>query len=786
MHARRFAVLLLLAGSLLPSLLFAATVRPPVSPEERLKQIAPAKQGELLLRPTFCSCGIYWGTPEQKSLSLEYRKVGSAQWKKALTPCYYKESSQYSGSIVKLEEDTDYEIRFRSGEKNLVSGKFRTWSGTVPVAKTIVLDPAKFKTKLVISEQGSPDGWIRYTMKPGTCLDVPDNTRLFDVSNASYILLDGLTIKGGTAANVIKIENSHHVRIINCDISRWGVVGVPHYEKLGRRFPVPVGQKVKGYGINFNGAIVIDKGCSAVVVERCYVHDPRGQANSWFYSHPAGPEAVILKRPAHSTVIRYNDFIGSDLHRWNDAVEGEGNFYADGGFNRDADIYGNFMIFCNDDNIELDGGQQNVRCFRNRFESAHCGVSIQGCMVGPSYVFENLFAGMGEEQDLPGQTIKTGGGEHGREARSFLFNNTLWGDGSGLIIMRTLQCDVRNNLFCGEQSIHYTKKNNSLFTANTIAVPEHKDGAFFREEESSFRSAETGDFALAVPQEGVAIPNFFDEKPSRGAIQPGERDPMHRPLPVDLSLDRIGNVRVKNGAVTPRQVKFTATVRADADFAGVFRIAQNEAFDWFSVTPASGILRPGQPMEFTVTFRGEKMRDRRFYRGAFALRFTDGLSRPVSIYSETDFVPALKPVPAGTKTVYRDAFKPASGTPKIVANPASSFGKSVIFEGREKAELTYDFNVTESGRYYFLIHGQGSSPRLMTALDGEEPAETKQQTKQAYPTWTILAPGGDFNCKIKYYDLKPGRHTLRLKGTRNTLRFDQLVMTDSPGAFEPR
>ena len=64
-----------------------------------------------------------------------------------------------------------------------------------------------------------------------------------------------------------------------------------------------------------------------------------------------------------NTVIRYNEFIGSDAHRFNDAVEGWGNFHPRGGFNQDAEIYGNFMIFCNDDNIELDVGQQNVLCF---------------------------------------------------------------------------------------------------------------------------------------------------------------------------------------------------------------------------------------------------------------------------------------------------------------------------------------------------------------------------------------------------------------------------------------
>jgi len=101
---RFVSLLALLAFVLAPSLLEAKTV--PAS----LEQIAPAKPGELLLRPTFCSCGVYWGTPKQESITLEFRKAGTQAWRQALPPHYYNESSQYSGSIVKLKEDTDYEV----------------------------------------------------------------------------------------------------------------------------------------------------------------------------------------------------------------------------------------------------------------------------------------------------------------------------------------------------------------------------------------------------------------------------------------------------------------------------------------------------------------------------------------------------------------------------------------------------------------------------------------------------------------------------------------------------
>ena len=57
--------------------------------------------------------------------------------------------------------------------------------------------------------------------------------------------------------------------------------------------------------------------------------------------------------------------------------------------------------------------------------------------------------------------------------------------------------------------------------------------------------------------------------------------------------------------------------------------------------------------------------------------------------------------------------------------------------------------------------------------------------------WTILAPGGNFNNRIAYYDLRAGvKHTLRIaSGTnKNTkiLSFDGICITDNPEAFEPR
>ncbi|MDX9979289.1 MAG: right-handed parallel beta-helix repeat-containing protein, partial [Lentisphaeria bacterium] len=365
--------------------------------------------------PLFNACAFYFPSPRRDSLAVSYRQVGGP-WQRAFATPYITEDSMYRGSIVDLAEDTAYELRLADGDGTvLAETTFRTWASEVPVARTVVLDETNFDGHLQIRESGSPEGWIRYTAKPGFVLRNDRTGPLLELERAKYILLDGLTLRGGLK-DAIAIRRCEHIRVVNCDIAGWGRIGTQRFDRDG------VFYTEEGGAINWDTAILVSRSLGTVV-ERCYVHDPVTTANSWYYSHPAGPQAVGIDKP-RSTVLRYNDFIGSDEHRWNDAVEGAGNFHPDGGFNRDADIYGNLMCFANDDAIEIDGGQINVRVHRNLFEGCLCGVSIQGCMAGPSYVFRNLLKNMGDERGMAGQTIKTSSNGSGKSAVSFLFANT--------------------------------------------------------------------------------------------------------------------------------------------------------------------------------------------------------------------------------------------------------------------------------------------------------------------------------------------------------------------------
>ena len=642
------------------------------------------------LRPTFNSCSVELNTPEPVAdLRIEYRKRGDIKWIAVDPLPWYQGQPGYRGSIFYLDEDTAYECRVVVSNSQRSITRFRTWKSDVPVARTIVLAPSTIRYPVVISNQGNSKGWVRYTVSPGTVLENRSDSPTFIIEGASYVLLDDVVMKGPNIhEGAINVKDSKEVRIRDCEISDWGRVGTMRFDLKGKP---AVGDQV----INFDGAIKIHQGSSCVVVERCYIHDPAGRTNSWRYSHPAGNEAVILYKPDGSTVLRYNDFVGGgDVHRFNDAVESYGNFDSDGGFNRDADVYGNFMAFCNDDCIELDGGQRNVRCFGNRFEGALVGVSIQGCMQGPSFVFDNLFSGLGDEFDRRGMTLKVGSGKHGPEARAWFFGNILGPKNGGIGHMETLDLHERNN----------------------VKGISEKD-----------------------------LPELYPVSP----------------CPFVLSRQRFTNP----------EYEFNLTVKALPELVGSvpFSVRQNDECDWFEVSPSSGVLNAGEEFTLNVRLLKDRMQGRRFYRGAFLVRTPDGLSRPCTIYKETDFIPPFEAEGPGDSAVYLDASTP---------------------DANDGEAQEWSFTVPKTGRYYILIHGSGKPfTEVFAGIDGGEMKLSQHQTYSGFASWTILSPGGDWNNRITYYDFDAGEvHTLRLSPSPHAdkrLHPDGIVITDNPEAFEP-
>jgi hypothetical protein len=737
--------------------------------------------------PLFNACSVYFTSPKLDKLHMSYRRKGG-DWQRAFQPAYFAEDTMYRGSIVNLAEDTTYELELIGGDGEVLArADFTTWSSHVAIARTVVLDEGNFNGHLTITESGSPDGWIRYTAREGFVLRNDRQSPLIELRKAKYVILDGLTLRGGLK-DAIAIEKCEYVRIVNCDVAGWGRVGTQRFDLDGKFYTED------GRSINWDSAIRISKSIGTVV-ERCYIHGPVSAANSWYCSHPAGPQAVGADKP-QSTVVRYNDFVGSDLHRWNDAIEGAGNFDLDGGFNRDADIYGNFMCFANDDALEIDGGQTNVRVFRNRFEGCLCGVSIQGCMSSPSYVFQNLLVNMGDERGIAGQTIKTSSYANGPSAVSFIFNNTCYGRSSDLSLPGNLRIVAMNNIFAGRsavrgiaRSVHCECDYNLLSTEDSVREPH---GILAT---PGFVGASAGLFEPSATSEavghGTVIDNFAPATGGRadiGAIAAGSGAVLpERPIPVYLDRYQLGFSAAEVQAGTSKSV--TAAVDGPG-FSSAWRIAQDDAFDWFTVSPEQGVLQSGQTVQFTVSVVPDRMKDRKVYRGAFLVRLANGYSRPVTVYADTDFVPPVKPAGEGSFVAYLEAEEPSGGTAhEVIPDDTATGGKCVLVAGPRDGQPTeYHFTVPADGSYIVLMRVRseepvGSHDSLFFCLDEQASDEASLRSDTSW-TWSMVAHNREqrLTC-LQPFKLKAGEHVLKLT-PRESLYLDLIAVTTNPGMFD--
>ena len=757
--------------------------------------------------PTFISSAYYFSSSNIGKVTPFFRPKGTEKWQQGLDAVFDAGQGQYRGSIVRLKENTHYELKLEdSSGKILCSGTFTTWADKVKVAKTIVLDPSKIADTLVIRAKGKPDGWICYTQKPGTVIDAKFLKTVIRLEQASYVILDKLTIKGGHKY-AIEMNGCNYVRISNCDISGWGISGVQRCDYNGRFHEI--GKEPSGYGINFNGAINIKQG-RGIVVERCYIHDSRITANSWYFSHPAGPQAITVASP-QSCVIRYNDFVGSDEHRFNDAVESIGNFRKDGGLNRDADVYGNFMIFCNDDNIELDGGQQNVRCFDNRFEGSYCGVSIQGCMTGPSYVFDNVFLNMGDVYGFVGNTLKSSAGLRwfavNKNNHCYIFNNTLTGIGKGTNI--DVKMDYRNNIWCGSRRINGIKNphsgNSNVFERGSSAYT--MTNTMFGK--VKFADIEKGDLQLApnskFRSKGCAIPNFTASvNVDPGAFHRHADQPV-RPIGVSVVPRQI-NCIYKDGKL-PDPVKITVK-GIDEKFNGKFTVCKNRDFDWFEVVPSSGVIKNGGEAKLELRIKPNFKLEATKYRGAFLVRFEEGLSRPVSVYMDTDYQYATYPQKQGVYTNYIDLTTVTSGKQyPVIAHPLGGNGKMLDFKSDKPLDIikkhgyvpeendfsVYEFEVPSDGIYFLVLRGcvpKKEMPLLNSiflSLDGHPVAKvflSLSFSQNISWVWPRL-PQARSVIESKALILKKGKHTLKIAPYKS-IYLDAACVTDDPRIFVTR
>lgn len=775
--------------------------------------------------PLFQSCGIYFEAADtQTPCVTEFREKGSEKWNKAFElvsipekeigeyqkstksegKIVYTDKAMFRGSIVNLRENTEYELKIVQG-KNTFTGAFKTWNSNPLVTKTVNVKDLKFDKELIITEKGTKNGWIKYTSDKGFILKGDDKKNaVITVKGGEYIIFENLKIEGG-ARHGISLEDAQNIRVLNCDISGYGRIGTQDVRKDGKYY---IGEQ----SINNDAGVNISKSGN-VVVERCYMHDPRGRANSWKYSHPSGPNAVAVHSTG-GTVLRYNDFIGSDAHRWNDTVEGIGNGSPTGGFFRDAEIYGNIFIYSNDDGIELDGGQMNIRVFMNKFEGSLCGISTGPCLLGPSYLFRNLIVNLADEDGWGSAAFKNGHGLFDR-GRAYLFNNTVYATGSyghyngnkdGIAKYgKEIRGITRNNIFYSSRELFsgsVFKRGNDfdydlIYSRNSERLKSteeklnekgwEKHGIFGKNPE--FVNIEDGIFTLTEKspalKNGEPVYNFVGkyngENPDRGAFQTGDNQPLpYRPIPVYLDKYQI-NFKFDIGTDILSQT-LNANVKGVEKFSGAFEIRKNNVFDWLTVEPSTGVFTENSKVQFKVSIDKDKIKKPGLYKGLFLIKLENGYSRPITVYAKAEGKEEIKKKSEGF-ALYIEAEN--SSVPhifKVMEDKKASERKCVYLDSAIKGmPMSYDFAVPKDGDYQIFVRVKSEEPvgkhdSICISID-DTPKRDAYLRSDIDWKWSGCGATTSLGTTAKPFNLKKGKHNIKLY-PRETISVDMLLITD--------
>ncbi|GBG05592.1 hypothetical protein PAT3040_00076 [Paenibacillus agaridevorans] len=687
----------------------------------------PNTGGQLLLRTTFNNISMYLNyagyttpgdtftytlpiaAPNTMQVVLDpanevrFRKVGTIPWENGLALAYDSPNKQFRGSIVGLEPDTEYEVEVKVLKDNSTyTQTIRTWKEEVPIATDIpiasIYEPGKPLS--IQGIRGTPNGYIRIIGDGSTVVEVSDEFwEAVSIGQSEYVILENLIIRGGKRSAISVLSSSHHIRIINNDISNFGRVATQYLGKQtitshadpNLAVDLRTGHLYSANATpvnNDSGIFVSD--ASNLVIEKNYIHDARTKSNAWnagggrgWYENAPGffewnekhPQGVsgMYARGGQGVVIRYNDIVGSDDHRFNAGIETFVNGDRDGGVGTDSDVYGNYLAYAQADSMELEGADMNLRFYNNKIEGVSGGFGMDSNYVGPVYVYRNLLMNLGDEWGLIQGITK-----HGTAPRewtkglgvNYLFNNTILSS-LGHITRKDAQIYrpyYRNNIIesidspVGGQNVITIKhmynypgasydfdlfngtsaSTNATSTGGPAPIVEPngitgvKTGTAIAPDSSkkaTFTNRAEGDLSQTSGSlgfdAGTTIPNFVTAAdyagvaPDIGAIESG-KDVIIPTRPTALRSD---------GSKYQVNITGNATQQVTIKTAGVptgtqYDLLKNNDYDWFTVTNSlgntQGTITEGVDLVLTVTGNPKKI-GKNFLGEQFGTTITKGL-----------------------------------------------------------------------------------------------------------------------------------------------------------------
>jgi len=510
---------------------------------------------------------------------LRYRRSGLTAWQSGLDLPYDSGKrngvqafpAQYRGAALLLEPGTIYEISLihDDGSEFSFSARTRIDVGRLAIARTVTLPDRS--APLTVTDGGSVSGYLVYEAASGKRATF-DARRAGDYCLAldagerpvRFVIFRNIRFTGALRHSVLlgstergNAEVVGDIIFDNCEFDDWSSPGSPGCV----------------YAENLHSGIYsASTALENVTVQACHFHDPAFGANSWYpdegvactgTNHPEGPQCISFKKSVGGHVIRYNTFEAGRGVRFNDSMGETGNF-SDAGFPAaNCDIYGNIVRGVNDDGMEIEGRDQNIRIWNNLFDDCFHGIAMAPAYRGPIYVWGNVgLTSRSGRTRARGQNFlkwrRLSGTTDWSGAHVYIFNNTLlppaegsrgfkqlYGEASPEESIRNwhvwnnlvhndqepgrpevafedpsgLNNDIRNNVFGLGWS---TPNERTVPTGNVNARPRY---AVYKWDPKRG----VGTFILAPgpgSQGGIPVPGVFSERPDCGAHQHSHAQPV--------------------------------------------------------------------------------------------------------------------------------------------------------------------------------------------------------------------------------------------------------------------